>query len=276
MPRDRRLAEVRFEAMGTSCHLLGIGLDSDRLAAATAWLAERGERFSRFLASSELSRFNNTAGTWAPVSEELEHLLRAALVAWKLSAGMVHAGVLGSMLAIGYGRSLREGRTSVALAEAKPPPPLPDMLELGAGRARLARGTGIDLGGIAKGWLADRLCERLGGNCVANLGGDLFCLGEGPDGAGWPVAVGGMTVLLRDQGAATSGTWRRSWDDAGQHLHHLIDPRTGRPSESTLTEVSAVAGSGFEAEVIAKTGLLLGADGAAAYLAGHAAAWRAA
>jgi thiamine biosynthesis lipoprotein len=105
---------------------------------------------------------------------------------------------------------------------------------------------------------------------VANLGGDLSAVGSGPEGAGWPVGIGGATVLLRDQGAATSSVRRRRW--GGEH-HHLIDPRTGLPARTGLEEVSVVAPSGVEAEVVAKTALLVGPDLALAYCAAHALAW---
>jgi len=269
MPPD----EARFESLGSACHLLGVGLERGRLAWATAWVAERHDRFSRFEPDSELSRFNAAGGRWVDVSPELEGLLWAALEAHRLSGGLVHAGVLGSMLAIGYTRPLRLGPTAATLAGATPPPALPDMLEVAPGRARIRPGTGIDLGGIAKGWLADRLAGELGENCLVNLGGDLFARGAGPDGAGWPVAFGPTTILLRDQGAATSGVGRRAWVDGGDALHHLIDPRTGRPARTDLTRVSVVALTAAEAEVHAKAALLLGAAGATAYLATNALGW---
>jgi thiamine biosynthesis lipoprotein len=143
------------------------------------------------------------------------------------------------------------------------------VLSVRPGRARLEVGCGVDLGGIAKGWMADRLATRLGPNALANLGGDLRAAGSGPNGEGWPVGFAGVTVMLRDQGAATSSVRRRRWGD----LHHLIDPRTGLPSQSGLEEVSVVAGTGSDAEVVAKTALLLGPGLATAYCAAHAQAW---
>ncbi len=137
------------------------------------------------------------------------------------------------------------------------------------GRARLELGCGLDLGGIAKGWMADRLAPRLGSNALANVGGDLRAIGAGPNGDGWPVGFAGVTVMLRDQGAATSSVRRRRWGD----LHHLIDPRTGLPSQSGLEEVSVVAATGCDAEVVAKTALLLGPGLATAFCAAHAQAW---
>ena len=81
-------------------------------------------------------------------------------------------------------------------------------------------------------------------------------------------------MLLRDQGAATSGTRRRAWRQGPERLHHLIDPRTGLPAVSDLSEVAVVAGRAMDAEVHAKTALLLGAADAPVHLAAHALAWR--
>jgi thiamine biosynthesis lipoprotein len=67
-------------------------------------------------------------------------------------------------------------------------------------------------------------------------------------------------------GAATSGTRKRTW---GPDLHHLIDPRTGRPSRSDLSEASVIARTGADAEIFAKTALLLGATKAEEYLTAH-------
>jgi thiamine biosynthesis lipoprotein len=192
----------------------------------------------------------------------LAALLRASLDAYELSGGLVNVAVLDSMLAIGYTRPLAAGPTQAVLKAARPLPPLPEVLEVKAGRARVT-GAAIDLGGVAKGWLADRLCARLGGECLVNLGGDLFAKGR------WPVALGEQTLLLEDMGAATSSTRVRRW---GRH-HHLVDPRTGLPAASDISEVSVVAACGFEAEVFAKTALLLGREGAPAFLASHCLAW---
>jgi len=80
-------------------------------------------------------------------------------------------------------------------------PALTAVLDVDRGRATLARGCAIDLGGVGKGWLADRLCERLG-DAVVSLGGDLRAIGSGPDGEGWCVGLcDGAAVLVRDADA---------------------------------------------------------------------------
>ena len=263
------MPSVTLEALGTTCRLFGLGPAARRLDAGARWIVEVGRRLTRFDEASELSRLNARAGEWAPVDPDLEALLREALLAWELSRGLVHAGCLRSMRAIGYTRPLREGLTVALVPPPGPLPPLPEVLEVRPGSARLAPGTGIDLGGLAKGWMADRLVERLGDNALANVGGDLAARGPGPAGEGWPIGFGGETVALHDGAAACSGTWRRRWGS----VHHLIDPRTGRPAETDLAEVRVLARAGVEAEVLAKTALLLGAERAPAFLAAHAAGW---
>lgn len=261
---------LSFSALGSTCELIALGATRLSLGEAAAWVDEMHRRFTRFEEASELSRFNAGAGRWVDVSEELEALLRESLRAHELSGGLVHAGVLHRMRAIGYARTFAEGPTALVAPPPEPLAPLPTLLEVAAGRARLAAAAGIDLGGIAKGWMADRLAARLGENVVVNLGGDLLARGGGPEGEGWPVGVGNATVLLRDAGAATSGTWRRSW---GEDLHHLIDPRTGLPAATDLREVSVVARTASDAEVLAKAALLLGAARATAFLEPHALGW---
>ncbi len=237
-----------FEAMGTTCSLIGDG----ELAAGERWVHEIAARITRFAGDNEVARLNASSGRWVDVSDELEQMLRASLHAFETSGGLVNVAVLPSMLAIGYTRPLVQGPTQAVLERAHSAPFLHNVLNVRRGSARLAHNARIDLGGIAKGWMADRLCAILGGHVLVNLGGDLFARGE------WPVEVAGTTYLLRDQGAATSSTRKRRWGD----LHHVIDPRTGLPAKSGLEEVSVVAGTALEAEIMAKTVLIRGAAAA--------------
>ena len=266
---ERRIAAHHFEALGTSCSLFAVDESGIDLRQSEHWVRALGARLTRFDDSSELSRLNTGPGRWTSISPELEDVLRTSLRAFELSAGLVNIAVLPAMLAIGYTRPLVHGPTASAPV-AIDVPDLPDVLEVRYREARLRPGCALDLGGIAKGWMADRLSESLGENVLVNLGGDLRARGVGPAGQGWPVGLGGTTVLLGDHGAATSSVRRRRW--AGD-MHHVIDPRTGRPSESGLVEVSVVAATALDAEVVAKTALIAGPELAPFLCAAHAEAW---
>ena len=263
------VAQRTFQALGGACELYLVDDSDEALAESETWIHRMHDRFTRFDESSELARFNASAGEWVFISDELRALLRECLRAYEMSGGLVHAATLEALLAAGYTRDFALGGTPTGPAP-EPPRPLPDLLELRGPEARLAKGAAIDLGGIAKGWLADQLSERLGANNLVNLCGDLMARGGGENGEGWPVGFGDRTVLMKDMAAATSGTTKRSW---GPGLHHLIDPRTSRPAVTDLKEVSVLAKTATDAEIFAKVALLLGAAEAERWLAGRALGW---
>ena len=121
-------AAHHFEALGSACSLFLVGAPSDRLAAGEAWVLDLHRRLTRFEPDSELSALNRAAGHWAEVGTELEALLRESLRAYQVSGGLVHVGILGSLLATGYTRPLREGTTPAVMAKPAPLPPLPELL----------------------------------------------------------------------------------------------------------------------------------------------------
>ena len=261
------MESLTFTALGGECELYGIDVDAATLQQAQAWIARMHDRLTRFEPHSELSRLNASAGRSFAVSSELEALLRASLRAFEISDGLVNVAVLPALRAAGYTRDFAAGPTE--RTEPTRVPPLPEALELRPGEARLMGGAAVDLGGIAKGWLADRAAERIGANVVANLCGDLFARGGGQTGEGWPIGFGDKTLLLKDLGAATSGTTKRAW--AGGH--HVIDPRTGRPAHTDLSEVSVLAATATDAEIYAKVALLLGSRDAPTWLASRSPGW---
>jgi thiamine biosynthesis lipoprotein len=273
------MESLKFTALGGECELYGIDVSPAALAEGEAWVHRMHKRVTRFDPWSELSRFNDSAftpnteagrrfGGWVAVSRELELMLRESLRAFAESNGLVHVGVLPALRAAGYTRDFDAGPTTPTAA---PPAlaPLPDLLEVRHREARLLKGAAIDLGGIAKGWMADRLALHLGTNVLVNLCGDLLARGGGETGEGWPVGFGDKTLLLNDMGAATSGTTKRAWPGG----HHLIDPRTGAPAQSDLSLVSVLASTAADAEIYAKVALLLGSTGAATWLEGRSQGW---
>ena len=230
-------------------------------------MREAENRLTRFVRDSELARLNAGDGRYVPVSPLLYAMLEAALWAYEESDGLVNAAVLPALLASGYSRPFRQGlEQPVDEPRGVMLPPLPEVLILDPATrsAALAPGAALDLGGIAKGALADLLIDQLGDDAVCNLGGDLRVRGSGPDGDGWHIGLcDGSAVALREGAVCTSGTTRRRW---GASMHHLIDPRTGLPASSDLAEVSVVTDSALRGEIYAKCGMLLGAEAGHAFL----------
>ena len=118
---------------------------------------------------------------------------------------------------------------------------------------------------------------RAFGGFAVDAGGDLYASGVQGDGTPWVVAVDDpfqprqdlMTLVARDRGVATSTVGRRRWRADGLVRHHLIDPRTGLPSESGSVAVTVVASTVTRAEILAKVALLLGPVPGQQYLEGE-------
>jgi len=236
---------------------------------------QQEEKFSRFRASSLLSRLN--AGETVD-DGRFAQACTLALEGHRLTCGFFNPMVLPALVQAGYGATFSS--VSGGELQRQPVPDPNTCVVIDGGRVSLAAGA-LDLGGIVKGWTVDLAVEMLSGDCpnlFVNAGGDLRCSGaeEGVD--GWLVAVDAPLPGMADpwegpmRGAvATSTTVKRRWrTNSGEMAHHLIDPRTGVPAESPFVQVTVWADAVWLAEVWAKA-VLIGGESAAAVArdAGH-------
>lgn len=277
-----------FRAMG--CQMLAV-LDSNEpraaewLAQVLGWFAEWEQRLSRFRDDSELVQLNRCSGMLVQVSEILWDVIQAALQAAQRSQGLVTPTMLAQLELAGYDRSFDLIERSAARDQSRELVAGPQALvPTGDWHAiawspedhlvRLPPGVQLDLGGIAKGWAADRAASLLGANAPAlvDAGGDIAVSGPMADGRPWPIEVadptdplGRLELLLLSAGAvATSGRDYRCWRQGNAWQHHILDPRTGRPAQTDVLSATVIAPTAREAEMAAKVALIRGSrDGMA-------------
>jgi thiamine biosynthesis lipoprotein len=275
-------ARVEFPAMGCTIRAELASTEPDALsmlARVAEWFEAWEARLTRFRPESELSHLNTSAGTPVGVSPVTWEVIQASLHAARSSQGLVTPLILPALLAAGYDRPFDEMR-----GEDRPrplnPPAVPDWrtieLDPSARTVRLPIGTRLDLGGIAKGWAAERAAARLAryGPVLVSAGGDIALRGIRRGTAPWRIAVADphaperdlTTLGLRSAGVATSGTDYRRWKSGGAPMHHLIDPRTGAPSNSDVVSATIVAPSLELAEAAAKVAILLGSQEGLAWI----------
>lgn len=261
-----------FRAMGTSVLLV---LDPTGDEHEAAWALGHAQHeiaaiealASRFTPHSELSRLN--AAGRMEVSTDLLRLITLALAMRDATDGRFDPTVHDAMVRAGYDRSLDQLPPDGAEAGAARPCGGRVDVDTRTGRVTLGEGTCLDLGGIAKGWAADRVADMLGvhGPCLVSMGGDVAVRGH-LHGRPWPVEVmhgdGPRVVGVHRGGMATSGTDRRRWRRGGTNMHHVIDPDTGMPSSTDLMRVTALANDAATAEAWATALLLAGAERAGA------------
>lgn len=250
----------RFDAMGTVVELV---LEADDAGLAFAAAEDEFERLeqimSRFRRDSELSRLNDAGSL--DVSQDLAEVVELAVAARERTGGRFDPTVHDAVVAAGYDRTFAELPEDAPQAAAAPSR-CGGAVRVDGLHVEVAPGFRLDLGGIGKGFAAERVAQLLAleGPCIVNAGGDIAVRGVPAGEPYWPVGVeGGPTLGLADAGLATSGRDRRRWRRGGRELHHLIEPATGEPAATDLVRVTAIGRDAVDAEVLAKV-LLLGGE----------------
>jgi FAD:protein FMN transferase len=269
---------LHLRAMNTDILLAAEG-QAEKLQAgfeqASGFIQSGESRFTRFSEDSELSALNRSSGKRFKASADLFSVVALTRRFFHLTRGLFDPSILPDLKRAGYDRSMD------VLRKLSPSPLLETLLASGHASFSemdmdesdqtilLPPGMVLDLGGIAKGWIAEQAANILSGYataCAVDAGGDMFLVGL-PDGLDqWPVALedplqpeNTLTTLQVDPGAiATSTITKRVWQQAGKNRHHIIDPRTGEPAVSDWISVTVIAPHAYEAEVFAKALLIAG------------------
>jgi FAD:protein FMN transferase len=142
-------------------------------------------------------------------------------------------------------------------------------------------GARLDLGSVAKGYGVDRAVAALRTRGIEKAlvvaGGDLYALGSGPDDEPWTIGIQSPTderevvgtLQLTDRAVATSGTYRQFFRHRGRRYHHIMDPATASPRETTMQSLTVVAESVMHADAATTALFGLGASEIDAALARH-------
>jgi thiamine biosynthesis lipoprotein len=258
-----------------------VAASEDRLGVAVAAVANElravDRACSRFRDDSELARVvASGGGRPVRVSPLLLEATRVALRAARATGGLVDPTVGRALRLAGYDSTFRvvaarDGDTFQARFDLVPGWRCIEIDECES-TLRLPLGVELDLGATAKALAVDRSAEAAtrdaGCGVLVGIGGDIAVAGSTPT-DGWAVGIAedhatpstdvDTTVAIRTGGLATSSTTVRQWRSGTRTLHHVIDPRTGRPSDSHWRTVSVAAASCVDANVASTAGIVLGA-----------------
>jgi thiamine biosynthesis lipoprotein len=230
-------------------------------------------KVSRTRKDSDISNINNAKGGWVEVSDDTREFIQKGLEYSGLSDGGFDITVGG--VTEQWDFHAPEGEAKIpdadALAEAAKHIGY-ENVDVDGNKVRLKDpGAKIDLGGIAKGYIADRITEYLADqgvtDAIVNLGGNIEALGGKPenhlkpqgDKEGGTVRLGIndprddsgkllKTFDTRDVTVVTSGTYERFIEVDGVRYHHILDPATGYPVDNGLVQVTVVAGKGHSVD----------------------------
>lgn len=270
------MLRIRFRAMGSNIEAMTAS-DSkpaqELLAVVPEWFEEWESILSRFRPESELSRLNSQPETPVMVSNTLAEAIENALEMEKLSSGLVSPFLLQAVVANGYDSSF-EIISNRSDWHADLNASIVDLdsqqitFDKDLNLIILPTGRGLDLGGSAKGWAADQAMMRLSkfGPALVNAGGDVAFSSGGDHDYSWNIKIHDPfkknedlgKLIVNDGGVATSGRDYRRWRRDGVESHHIIDPRTSMPAQTDVLAATVVAPSAAEAEMAAKSALILG------------------
>ncbi len=129
----------------------------------------------------------------------------------------------------------------------------------------------IDLGGVAKGYIADRVAtvlkEKGVQSALIDLGGNIVAVGDKAGGSFRigikdPLATDSLCAVIEksDMSVVTSGIYERGFDQDGVRYHHLLDPATGMPVQNTLASVTIVCEASADADALSTACFVMGEE----------------
>lgn len=231
------------------------------------------DKFSRTISGSEISTLNEATVYPVTVSDDTSELIDTALYYAKLTDGAFDPtiepvsslwdfkspkptvptdnNIITNLKNVGY-KNIIKNNNEISLTN-------PD--------------SGLDLGAIAKGYIADRVKDYLLENgvhsAVINLGGNVLCVGNKPDGSDFRIGIQKpfenyaetvCTVGINDMTVVSSGIYERYFVQDGVLYHHILNPATGYPYDNELTAVTIITNRSVDGDALSTSCFALGSE----------------
>lgn len=230
---------------------------------------------SRTVSGSDVDKINGACCKPVEVSDDTVEVIKKGIEFGRLSNGKfdITIGAVSSMWDFDEGVKPDDAAIKSALKTVDY-----NQITIDGNKVALGiEGAMLDLGGIAKGYIADRVTELLKDNgveqAIINLGGNVVALGEKGEGTPWTVGIerpySDRTAIVgaidvKDETVTTSGVYERCFTENGKMYHHVLDPETGYPMETAAEAVTVQgpAGMSAESDAFGTMFLMIGKDAA--------------
>lgn len=269
----QQLSDTRFYLDTYTTITLYDCSDPDILEGAFAIVKDCHNCFSRTQTDSELYRINHSGETTCSVSETFAELVRISLDYSKKTDGAFN-------IAIGQASSLWDFNSdqpavpsSDAVKKALSHIDYHKLSIKGSTLTRTDPELWLEFGAIAKGYIADRIRDYLRKQGVESayidLGGNILCVGNKPDGRSFNIGIAKpfdesrtplLVIPVSDYSVVTSGIDQRYFETGGNFYHHILDPSTGYPVENDLLSVTILAPSSTDADALSTSCFVLGKE----------------
>lgn len=225
---------------------------------------------SKTVATSDVSRINQAEGKPVTVSDETIALIQKSLTYSELSDGAFDITIapLSSLW------DFKDKKTIPDSQDIEKAKNLVDYhtISISGNTVTLSNPkASIDLGAIAKGYIADKIKDYLVSKNVKsgliNLGGNVLTIGTKPDGSAWNIGIQKpfdeqnaaiTSVHLSDESVVTSGVYERYFKQDGVIYHHILDAKTGYPFQNGLLGVTIISEQSVDGDALSTTCFALG------------------
>lgn len=229
------------------------------------------QMFSRTNEKSEIYKINNAKGSAVEVSDETITIIEKGIYYSKMSKGAFDI-TIGSVSELWDFKSEEHKIPSKKkIRTAKSHVDYKNIIISGNTVQLIDSKTKIDVGALAKGYIADRLKDYLIENDVKhaliNLGGNVLAVGTKADGSEFNIGIQKpfdetgnpiTSVKISDKSVVTTGIYQRYFEKKGELYHHILDPNTGYPCENNISSVTIITDSSLTADALSTTCFLLG------------------
>lgn len=223
---------------------------------------------SRTKETSDVYKINNSDG-FVSVSEETALIIKTALKYCEQSDGLYDITITPVSTLWNFNEEVLPEADKIGEAVKKV-----DYKKIQLEGSRVnANGAQIDLGSVAKGYIADKLREFFESkgvkNAIINLGGNVYVLGDKYTKVGIQKPFSGGTVgrvEMKNLSAVTSGTYQRCFTKDGTLYHHVLDPKTGYPKNTDLDSVTVIGESSMLCDIMSTVCLLSGGEKAEEFI----------
>ncbi len=234
------------------------------------------DKMSPELASSDISKINENAGIKpVKVSDDTFFVIERALEYSKLSDGQFDISIRPIITAWGIGSENERIPSDSELSELLGYVDYKN-IEIDKDEKTVYlrdKNSAIDLGGIAKGYAADKVAMHLKENgmnsAILDFGGNIFMLGQKYENIPWTVGIKDplghsgqpfCIVKVSDKTVVTSGIYERYFEKDGKLYHHILSKETGAPVDNGLASVSVVADASIDADALSTMLFTLGVE----------------
>ena len=248
-------------------------VDEDVLKGCEKLCKKYDSMFSNKIEDSEISRINSAGGNPVEVSKETIKLIKKGIYYSEMSDGAFDITIAPVSSLWDFKAETPSVPSPEAIAEAVSHVNYENII-FRDNTVKLADPqAGIDLGAIAKGYIADRIKDYLEEegvrHAMINLGGNVLAMGSKLDGSDYNIGIQKpfdetgepiTSVKISDKSVVTSGIYQRYFKADGKIYHHILDPNTGYPCENNLYSVTILTDSSLTADALSTTCFLLGYD----------------